>query len=153
VLVVGGSGFIGRHLVAALAAGGGRFTVPARGRERAKPLTLLPTVDGVEADVFARGALGRLAAGKQAVINLVGILHGDFHRLHVELPQAIVNACRTAGVKRILHMSALGASRDAPSEYLRSKALGEETVLAATDLEATVFRPSVVFGPEDRFLN
>ena len=102
---------------------------------------------------IGRGALERLVAGRQAVINLVGILHGDFHRLHVELPQAIVNACRAAGVKRVLHMSALGAARDAPSEYLRSKALGEEAVLAATDLEATVFRPSVVFGPEDRFLN
>ena len=153
MLVVGGSGFIGRHFVAALAARGLRVTVPSRRRERAKHLILLPTVDVVEADVFARGALERLVAGKQAVINLVGILHGDFQHLHVELPQAIVNACRAAGVKRVLHMSALGASRDAPSEYLRSKARGEEAVLAATDLEATVFRPSVVFGPEDRFLN
>jgi len=153
VLVVGGSGFIGRHVVAALAARGVRVTVPSRRRERAKHLILLPTVDVVEADVLVRGVLERLVAGKQAVINLVGILHGDFHRLHVGLPQAIVNACRAYGVKRVLHMSALGASRDAPSEYLRSKALGEEAVLAATDLETTVFRPSVVFGPEDRFLN
>ncbi|HUQ26092.1 MAG TPA: complex I NDUFA9 subunit family protein [Burkholderiales bacterium] len=153
VLVVGGSGFIGRHVVAALAARGMRVTVPSRRRERSKHLILLPTVDVVEADIFARGALERLMAGKQAVINLVGILHGDFHRLHVELPQGIVNACRAQGVARLLHMSALGASRDAPSEYLRSKALGEEVVLAATDLETTVLRPSVVFGPEDRFLN
>jgi len=153
VLVVGGSGFIGRHLVAALAARGLRVTVPSRRRERAKHLILLPTVDVVEADVFARGALERLVAGKQAVVNLAGILHGDFHRLHVELPQAIVNACRAQGVKRLLHMSALGASRDAPSEYLRTKALGEEVVVPASDLETTVFRPSVVFGPEDRFLN
>ena len=153
LLVVGGSGFIGRHLVAALAARGVRVTVPSRRRERAKHLILLPTVDVVEADVLARGTLERLVAGKQAVVNLLGILHGDFQRLHVELPQAIVNACRAAGVKRVLHMSALGASHDAPSEYLRSKALGEDAVLAAGDLEATVFRPSVVFGPEDRFLN
>ena len=153
VLVVGGSGFIGRHLVAALAARGIRVTVPSRRRERAKHLILLPTVDVVEADVFTPGALERLVAGKQAVVNLAGILHGDFHRLHVELPQAIVNACRAHGVKRLLHMSALGASRDAPSEYLRTKALGEEVTLAATDLETTVLRPSVVFGPEDRFLN
>jgi NADH dehydrogenase len=153
VLVLGGSGFIGRHLVAALVARGTRVTVPARRRERAKHLILLPTVDVVEADVFARGALQRLAAGKQAVINLVGILHGDFQRAHVELPQAVVNACRTAGVKRLLHMSALGASSDAPSDYQRSKAMGERAVLAANDLDVTVFRPSVVFGPEDRFLN
>src|SRR5262245_45725163 len=114
---------------------------------------MLPTVDVVQADVFAKGVLERLAAGKQAVVNLVGILHGDFQRMHVELPQAVVNACRAAGVKRLLHMSALGAARNAPSDYLRSKALGEEAVLAATDLDATVFRPSIVFGPEDRFLN
>ena len=153
VLVLGGSGFVGRHLVAALVRRGVRVTVPSRHRERAKHLILLPTVDVVEADINQRGVLDRLAKDQDAVINLVGILHGDFQRLHAELPQAIVNACRAAGVKRVLHMSALGASRDAPSEYLRSKALGEEIVLAAADLDASVFRPSVVFGPEDRFLN
>jgi uncharacterized protein YbjT (DUF2867 family) len=168
VLVVGGSGFIGRHLVASLAAAGLRVTVPARRRERAKHLILLPTVDVVQADVMAPGVLQRLCAGKQAVYNLVGILHSrrgrrderganeygpDFARVHVELPQAIVAGCRLAGVRRLLHVSALGASRDAPSEYLRSKAIGEQAVLAAEDLDATVFRPSVVFGPEDRFLN
>ena len=154
VLVVGGSGFIGRHLVAALAGRGASVTVPSRQRERAKHLILLPTVDVVEADVMAPGVLARLATGQQAVINLAGILHGPgFTRMHVELPQAIVNACRAVGVKRLLHVSALGASSTAPSEYLRSKAVGEQAVLAAADLEVTVFRPSVVFGPEDRFLN
>ncbi len=154
VLVVGGSGFIGRHLVAALAARGIRVTVPSRRRESAKHLILLPTVDVIEADVMAASALERLAAGQQAVINLVGTLHGpNFSRVHVELPQAIVNACRAVGVKRLLHVSALGASPSAPSEYLRSKGVGENAVLAAEDLEVTVFRPSVVFGPEDRFLN
>jgi NADH dehydrogenase len=168
VLVVGGSGFIGRHLVAALAAAGIRVTVPSRRRERAKHLILLPTVDVVEADVMADGVLERLCAGQQAVYNLVGILHGrhgrrdergpndygpDFARMHVELPQAIVAACRASGARRLLHVSALGAAPDAPSEYLRSKAIGEQAVLAAEDLDVTVFRPSVVFGPEDRFLN
>lgn len=153
VLVIGGSGFLGRHLVAALAARGLRVTVPSRRRERAKHLILLPTVDVVEADVFARGTLERLVAGKHAVVNLVGILHGDFQRAHVELPQAVVNACRVAGVRRLLHVSSLGASRDAPSDYQRSKAMGEQAVMAASDLDVTVFRPSIVFGPEDRFLN
>jgi NADH dehydrogenase len=168
VLVIGGAGFIGRHLVAALAARGVRVTVPSRRRERAKHLILLPTVEVVEADVMAEGALERLAAGKQAVVNLIGILHGrhgradergpndygpDFARAHVEFPQAVVAACRKAGVRRLLHMSALGASRGGPSEYQRSKGVGEEVVLAASDLDVTVFRPSVVFGPEDRFLN
>jgi uncharacterized protein YbjT (DUF2867 family) len=83
----------------------------------------------------------------------VGVLHGDFERVHVELPKAIVAACRTHGVKRLLHISALGVSPSAPSEYLRSKARGEEAVLSASDVAVTVFRPSVIFGPEDSFLN
>jgi NADH dehydrogenase len=168
VLVVGGSGFIGRHLVALLAAQGLRVTVPSRRRERAKHLILLPTVDVVETDVMAPGVLDALARGQQAVINLIGTLHSrrgrrdergpndygpDFARLHVELPQAIIAACRAQGVKRLLHVSALGLSPLAPSEYLRSKAIGERAVLAAEDLDITVFRPSIVFGPEDTFLN
>ena len=153
VLVLGGGGFVGRHLVAELVRRSTKVTVPSRRRERAKHLILLPTVDVVEADVGDEGVLERMVAGHDAVINLIGILHGDFQRAHVELPQAAVNACRAAGVKRLLHMSALGASASGPSEYQRSKGRGEEAVLAASDLDVTVFRPSVVFGPEDRFLN
>lgn len=168
ILVVGGSGFIGRHLVGALAARGARVTVPSRRRDRAKHLILLPTIDVVEADVGAPGVLDRLAEGRDAIINLAGVLHSrrgrpdergpndygpDFARVHVELPQALVNACRARGVRRLLHLSALGASIDAPSEYLRSKGVGEQAVLAAEDLQVSVLRPSVVFGPEDRFLN
>jgi uncharacterized protein YbjT (DUF2867 family) len=168
VLVLGGSGFIGRHLIAQLTRQGLTVTVPARRREHAKHLILLPTVDVVETDVLTPGVLEHLVRGKGAVINLIGILHGrrgrpdergpndygpDFARVHVEFPQAVVAACRAAGVKRLLHISALGASASAPSEYLRSKAIGEQAVLAADDLDVTVFRPSVVFGPEDRFLN
>ena len=153
-LIVGGTGFVGRHLVAALAARGANVTVPTRRRERAKHLILLPTVDVVEADLRDPAALAGLAAGCDAVVNLAGILHGpDFKFAHVELAQAVVNACHQAGVKRLLHMSALGADPAAPSEYLRSKGIGERAVLAADDLEATVFRPSVIFGPDDRFLN
>jgi len=171
-LVVGGSGFVGRHLVAALAARGARVTVPTRRRDRAKHLILLPTVDVVEADVREPGVLARLAAGRDTVVNLAGVLHSrrakrgeqgpnhygpDFAEAHVELAQAVVNACREAGAghnrPRLLHMSALGADPAAPSEYLRSKGFGEQAVLAADDLDVTVFRPSVIFGPEDRFLN
>ena len=154
ILVVGGSGFVGRHLVAALATRGARVTVPTRRRERAKHLFLLPTVEVVEADVHDAGTLAGLAAGRDGVVNLAGMLHGpEFKLAHVELAQAVVNACRKAGVKRLLHMSALGAEPAAPSEYLRSKGIGEGAVLAADDLDVTVFRPSVIFGPEDRFLN
>jgi uncharacterized protein YbjT (DUF2867 family) len=168
VLVVGGSGFIGHHLCNELASRSIKVTVPARRRERAKDLILLPTVDVVEADVNAPGVLERLMRNKQAVVNLVGILHGrsgradqrgpnnygpDFARAHVELPQAIVSACRATGVRRLVHVSALGASAQAPSQYLRSKGIGEQVIFAAEDLDVTVFRPSVIFGPEDKFLN
>jgi NADH dehydrogenase len=168
ILVVGGSGFVGRHLVAALAARGARVTVPTRNRDRAKHLILLPTVDVVEVERLDAHTLSGLAAGRDAVVNLVGVLNSPralpgeegpnhygpgFAQTHVELAQAVVSACRQAGVKRLLHMSALGADANAPSEYLRSKGIGERAVLAADDLESTVFRPSVIFGPEDNFLN
>ena len=153
ILVLGGSGFVGRHLVSALSARGVRVTVPSRRRERAKHLLLLPTVDVVECDVNQRDALSALVAGRDAVVNLVGVLHGGVERAHVELPQAVLAACRERGVRRVLHMSALGASLEAPSEYLRTKGAGEREVLTAQDLDVSVFRPSVIFGPEDNFLN
>jgi uncharacterized protein YbjT (DUF2867 family) len=152
-LLLGGAGFLGRHLAAELARRSVEVTVPSRRRERAKHLIVLPTVNVVEADINAPGVLERLVRGCDAVINLVGILHGSFERAHVELPKAIVAACRAHGVPRLLHVSALGAAPDAPSEYQRSKARGEQVVLGAEGLAVTVFRPSVVFGPEDRFLN
>ena len=161
ILVVGGSGFVGRHLVARLAAEGRRVTVPTRRRERAKHLLMLPTVDLVEADIHDDAALAALVAGKDAVVNLVGILHGsagtpygpEFKRAHVDLPQRIARTCAAAGVKRFLHMSALGADPAGPSMYLRSKGDGERAAASEPALDVTVFRPSVVFGPEDRFLN
>jgi NADH dehydrogenase len=160
ILVIGGSGFIGGHLVAALAKDGRQVVVPTRRRESAKRLILLPTVDVVEADIRDDATLGRLVAGKSAVVNLVGILHGDeqaFEAAHVDLPRRIVAACSLAGVPRLLHMSALGAAENGPSRYLRSKARGEAIVEVAGDgvppLGVTIFRPSVVFGRDDRFLN
>ncbi|HXF46335.1 MAG TPA: complex I NDUFA9 subunit family protein [Burkholderiaceae bacterium] len=155
VLVLGGSGFIGRYVVNLLVARGCRVLVPARRRDKAKHLILLPTCDVVEADIHDDATLDRLLAGRDAVINLVGILHGaaaDFDRVHAELPRRLIAACAKHRVSRLLHISALGASPDAPSLYLRSKAAGEAHV-RGSPLAWTIFRPSVVFGAEDRFLN
>jgi uncharacterized protein YbjT (DUF2867 family) len=162
ILVLGGTGFIGRALVAQLVASGHRVRVPTRRLARARALMPLPTVEVVETDAFAPGVMASLVKGCSAAINLVGILHGrgghpygaDFARAHVELPRLLVAACRDAGVKRLLHMSALGANGPAPqpSMYLRSKADGEREVMQS-GLDWTVFRPSVVFGVDDRFLN
>jgi uncharacterized protein YbjT (DUF2867 family) len=155
-LVLGGSGFVGRHLVARLAAGGRRVVVPTRKRERAKHLILLPTVDVVEADVHDEAVLARLVRRASVVVNLVGILHeqrrGEFEHVHVELARKLVAACSAAGVSRLLHMSALNADPKGPSGYLRSK--GEaEAIVAVSGLAWTIFRPSVIFGREDSFLN
>lgn len=159
VCVLGGGGFVGRHVVSRLCEQGYEVYVPYRNINHAKHLTVLPTVTLVEADVHDPDVLKGLFQGVDAVINLVGILHehkrGAFQRAHVELPRKVVEACRATGVKRLLHMSALGGNPDGLSRYQRSKGEGEALVLAAhgEDLAVTVFRPSVIFGPEDSFLN
>ena len=159
LLILGGSGFLGRAVCAELiqrnGAAGGRLTVASRQPQRAKTLQMLPTVELVGADVHDDVQLARLVAGRDAVINLVGSLHGheaDFQRAHVELPNRIAHACRQAGVRRLVHASALGAQAGAPSMYLRSKAAGE-AVLQQSGLDVTVLRPSVMFGEEDHFMN
>ena len=154
--MLGGGGFVGRHLVARLASAGHRVVVPARRREAVKHLILLPTVDVLEADIHERAVLVRLFTDADVVINLVGILHesgrATFERVHVDLVRKMVDACATVGVGRLLHMSALGAAPSGPSQYLRSKAEGE-AIVEASGLDWTIFRPSVIFGPEDAFLN
>jgi NADH dehydrogenase len=160
ILVIGGAGFVGRHIVARLVDRGARVTVPTRHRFRARHLILLPTVEVVQADVNRDDALDGLLRGHDAVINLVGILQGsrgtpygpEFARAHVELPRRIVEGCTRRGVRRLLHMSALGADPNGPSMYQRSKGDGEALVRGSS-LDWTVFRPSVIFGPDDRFLN
>ena len=161
VVVFGGSGFIGSHLAARLSAEGARVIVPTRRYERAKHLIFLPRVEVVEADIHDDATVRSLLDQRDAAINLVGVLHSrrgtpygpQFQRAHVELPRRIVAACAAAGVPRYLHMSALGAAADGPSMYQRSKAAGEVAARAELSVAATIFRPSVVFGPEDRFLN
>jgi NADH dehydrogenase len=161
VLVIGGTGFIGSHVVAQLAAAGYNVIVPTRHFERARHLLELPTVDLYETDVHDDATLRRLMQGVDVVINLVGVLHSrpgvpygpDFAAAHVALPQKIVAACADSGITRYLHMSALGASAEGASMYLRSKADGEKAAWSQPAVTTTVFRPSVVFGAEDHFLN
>ncbi len=156
VVVLGGGGFVGRRIVARLAALDYRVVVPTRRRESAKHLILLPTVEVVEADVCEPRVLAGLVQDAAAVINLVGILNPSgrdtFERVHVDLARSLVAACEAAGVPRLLHMSALGAAPDAASRYQRSKAEAE-AIVTASQLAWTVFRPSVIFGPGDGFLN
>ena len=156
VLVTGGAGFVGSQLVAKLSADGHDVVVLTRRRERARHLLLLPTVRVVEADPHDPATLARWAASATAAVNLIGVLHergrDTFERVHVEFPRALVAACRSAGVSRILHASALAASADTASAYLRSKAAGE-AIVAESGLHWTIFRPSVIFGRGDSFLN
>jgi NADH dehydrogenase len=156
VVVLGGSGFVGRHLVARLSAAGHAVVVPTRRREQARHLILLPTVEVVEANLFDKAALARLIAGATAVVNLVGILNesgrNTFARVHVELARNLTAACVAAGTRRLVQMSALNADPSGPSRYLRSKGTAEG-IVKMSQLDWTIFRPSVIFGPEDSFLN
>jgi len=159
ILVLGGSGFVGSVLCETLVrhcgGGGWRITVPTRRSMRGQQIQTLPTVEVVQADVNDDRQLAGLVAGRDAVVNLVAILHGsqaEFERVHVALPRRLANACVAAGVGRIVHVSALAADAHAPSMYLRSKAAGE-AALADPRLAVTILRPSVIFGQGDSFLN
>ncbi|MSQ68799.1 MAG: complex I NDUFA9 subunit family protein [Gammaproteobacteria bacterium] len=155
IAVLGGSGFVGRALCEQLARAGWAVRVLTRARNHARELWPLPATECVECDVYAPAALAAALRGTDAVINLVGILNekGDrgtgFQRAHVELTQCVIAACATAGVGRYLHMSALNAASGAPSHYLRTKGDAEKLVRAASALQSTIFRPSLIFGPGD----
>lgn len=155
VLVLGGSGFLGRHLCEHLVRMAWQVTVPTRRRANSLPLQVLPCLTVIEADVHDEATLVQLMAGHHAVVNLIGVLHGSearFEAAHVTLPQRIASAMKRTGVRRLVHISALGADAQGPSRYQRSKARGE-AALQAAGLELTILRPSVIFGAEDRFLN
>ncbi|MEX2644041.1 MAG: complex I NDUFA9 subunit family protein [Acetobacterales bacterium] len=159
VTVFGGSGFIGRYVVQRLARTGATVRVATRSPQRAhflRPMgnvgQIVPTATRIEdADSVARAV-----QGADSVVNLVGILHESgrrtFEAVHVRGPESVAAAATSAGVQRLVHVSALGADANSPSAYARSKALGEDALLQNFP-NATVLRPSVVFGPEDSFLN
>lgn len=163
IAILGGTGFVGRslceRLVRAGAGGALQIVVPTRRPMRANGVRFLPGVDVRVADVHDNTALLRLLADCDAVVNLVAILHGserEFEQAHVALPQRLARLCGAVGLRRVVHVSALGlgpAGSAEPSRYLRSKAAGEAALRAAQGLELTLLRPSVIFGAEDRFLN
>ncbi len=162
ICVLGGSGFIGTHLSAALARDGWRITVPTRNPARARHLSPIPALRLVAADIHDPAVLASLCAGQQAVINLVGILNetgrsgSGFVRVHADLVRKVVEACRRLRVDRLIHVSALNADADGgPSHYLRSKGRGERILReeSGPDLRWTIFQPSVIFGPRDDFAN
>lgn len=155
VLVLGGSGFVGRQVCEQLARLGWLITVPTRRAVNAARVQSLPGLTVIEANVHQEADLARLMPDHDAVVNLVAVLHGSeerFENVHVDLPGKIASAMKKAGVQRLVHISALGADPKGPSMYQRSKARGE-TVLHNAGLQLTVLRPSVIFGAEDKFLN
>lgn len=159
VTVFGGSGFLGRYLVQRLATGGARVRVAVRDPEAAafcKPMGDVGQVMPVQANLRHPASVQRAVAGADAVVIAVGVLHEsgaqNFAALHVNGPARVAQAAAAAGVRRLLHISALGADPEAPSRYARSKAAGEMRVREAFP-GASIVRPSIVFGPEDSFFN
>lgn len=155
IIILGGTGFIGRHICEKLVRGGHEVTVPTRKLENAREIQMLPRLQPVACNVHDAQQLTQAITGHDVLINLVAILHGseaEFERVHVDLPKSIVAACKAGGVKRIVQMSSLGAALDAPSQYLRSKGRGEEVFLQS-GLDVSILRPSVVFGEGDKLLN
>ena len=158
ICIFGGSGFVGRSVVEQAYARGLRVRVVTAYEPSAMPMSVVPTVEIMTGNVFDDRVLAAACEDMDAVVNLVGILHPSrgrgFEAVHVALPRRIAQACHGAGVQHLLHMSALGADANGPSEYQRSKARGEAALRhAAGIMPYTIFRPSVIFGEGDRFLN
>jgi len=160
IILLGGSGFIGKQLAFALANRGCLVTIPCRRPHRNQSLRVHPGIRIIESDILDPDQLNQLCQGQHAVINLIGILHerkkGDFRSVHVDFIKSLVSACTKNGIKRLLHLSALGADQaSGGSLYLRSKGEGENLLhtFGQKDLEVTSFQPSVVFGKQDQFIN
>ena len=155
ILLLGGTGFVGRHVCEKLTRMGSSMTVITRRANQASAIQNLPRVTVIEGDVYNLEFLTQCMHKHDVVINLIAILHGTpaaFEKAHVQLSQVIAQACQDSGVHRLIHISALGASLTGPSEYQRSKARGEE-IFKQAGLELTLLQPSVIFGKEDKFLN
>lgn len=155
VTLFGGGGFLGRYVVQALHRAGARIRIAQRDPRRAyflKPLGALGQTQLVRTDIRDAAQVRKAVEGSDAVVNLVGILKGDFERVHVGGAATIAGATADCGASSLVHLSAIGADPDSKSEYGRTKGLGEQSVRAAFP-GATILRPSILFGPEDRFIN
>lgn len=157
--VFGGSGFVGRHVVRALARRGWRVRAAVRRPDLAhhlQPMGIVGQIKPVQANLRFPDSIARAVDGADAVINLVGILHETrrqkFDAVHGEGARAVAEATAKAGIGTLVHMSAIGADSGAKSAYARSKAAGEDAVRSAIS-DTSIIRPSIVFGPEDGFFN
>ena len=161
ICVLGGTGFVGGHLCAELVKRGYSVKILTRRRERHRELLVLPTLEIIESDIYDEVQLNMHFQNCHAVVNLVGILNekghdgSGFHTAHVELARKVVTQTSLCKVPRLLHMSALNASPNEQSHYLRTKGEAENYVhtFAKNSIGVTSFRPSVIFGPEDSFMN
>jgi len=155
ICIFGGGGFVGRYVAQALLERGARLRIAERNIKNAmhiKPLSNLGQTQFVSADVTRGDSVTRAVRGCDAVVNLVGVLKGDFERVHVEGARNVAEAAAAAGCRSLLHLSAIGADSDSPSRYGRSKGDGEKAVLQAFP-DAIILRPSIIFGREDQFIN
>lgn len=163
IILIGGTGFVGRKIASLLVDRGYRVTIPTRSLRYAQPLLVLPMVKVVELNIHDTQQLQALMLAEKnciAVINLVGILHDapgvpygkNFAKNHVELTRNVIDAMAISKIKRLLHMSALGADTQGPSMYQRSKG-DAESLVRGSHLDWSIFRPSVIFGKDDNFIN
>ncbi len=158
IVLIGASGFFGGYLLRALVADQHHCVVLTRAAVRRSTIDMLPGVELEQADVYDPGVLAERFAGADAVVSMAGILNESgrggkgFHKVHVELVEGIIRACREAGVSRLLHLSALHAGKG-KSHYLKSKGEAEELLRSADDLDVSIFQPSVIFGRGDQFFN
>ncbi|ALG69048.1 complex I NDUFA9 subunit family protein [Beggiatoa leptomitoformis] len=160
ICIVGGAGFVGKHLTARLANQGCQVNVLTRQREKHRDLLVLPSVKVISTNVFDQAELNKQLVGADAVVNLVGILNevgndgSGFRKAHVEITKNLLTACKTNKVEKFLYLSALNAdAKRGSSNYLRTKGEAEDLILATKGVSSTIFRPSVIFGNDDSFFN
>ena len=158
IVLVGGSGFLGRYLLQELSSRGHRCTVLTRNASRRREVSLYKGAELKEADVHDADVLSEAFSGADAIISMAGILNETgfsgkgFEKVHLELVNKILQACKHSGVTRLLHISALNAGKG-ESHYLRSKGKAEQLLLGEDSIRTTIFQPSVIFGPGDSFFN